>query len=139
MRRILVLVFVLCLGYVITAHAQSDTTKKPLLIFESIDNNPEPPGGIEGYLKYLHENIIMPKDAVDAGVNGTVYLSVVVQKDGSITDVKIKKDTAGHGCAEEAMRVIKNMPKWRPGTMKGQPVAVRFTIPVKFVANDSVK
>jgi len=97
------------------------------------DETPIPPGGEAGYYKYLAEHIHMPEEAIDAGVQGTVYISIVVGKDGTLSDVKVKKDPVGHGCAEEAIRVIKDMPKWTPGKMNGMPVSVRYSIPVKFV------
>ena len=61
---------------------------------------------------------------------------LVVSKDGKVTDVKVKKDPVGYGCAEEEVRVIKKMPKWKPGKMNGLLVSVRYSVPVKFTISD---
>jgi len=109
---------------------KKDTLKvKP----QTIDVPPVPPGGAEGYNIFLAKNIKYPQSAVDAGASGTVWISIVVDKDGTLTDIHVVKDGAGFGCAEEAVRVIKEMPPWKPGTMNGAPVKVQYTIPVKFV------
>jgi len=113
------------------AKSQADTAH-PTKNFKAIDELPEPPGGTEAFYKYLSKHIKMPKKAINAYVQGTVYISMVVSKDGSITDVTVKQDTVGYGCAEEAVRVIKSMPKWRPGIHDGIPVSVRYTVPVEF-------
>ncbi len=115
-------------------YAQRDSAKKLEQIYENADEMPQPPGGTEGLMKYLQKNLKMPKEAAKAGVNGTVYKSIIVNKKGKIENVMIKRDPCGHGCAEEAMRVIKKMPRWKPGKMYGKPVNVRYIIPVKFVS-----
>jgi len=68
---------------------------------------------------------------MDKGIQGTVYVSFVVEKDGSISNVKALKGVGG-GCNEEAVRVVKEMPKWKPGTDKGKPVRVQFNMPIQF-------
>jgi protein TonB len=103
------------------------------IIETGFDENPEPPGGAAGYAKYLAEHIKYPARAIDAGVQGTVYISLVVDKTGNVSDVKIKSDRVGYGCGEEAVNVISKMPPWKPGKMGGKPVKVRYTIPVKFL------
>lgn len=62
---------------------------------------------------------------------GTVYVQFVVEKDGSISDVKVLRGIGG-GCDEEAVRVVKSMPKWKPGKQRGQPVRVYYTLPIDF-------
>jgi len=108
---------------------------EPDKIYEAVDEQPEPPGGQEGYNKFLSEHIKFPAQAIDAGVQGTVYISLTVGKDGQVTDVKVKKDPVGYGCGDEAVRVISSMPPWKPGRMNHQAVSVRFVIPVKFVVH----
>ena len=101
-------------------------------IYTTYDEPPVPPGGNEGYLKYLQEHIHFPQQAVDAGASGTVYISLVISRDGSLSDVHVEKDNVHYGCGDEAVRVIKGMPPWKPGKMNGVAVKVRYVIPVKF-------
>lgn len=105
---------------------------KSSVIYEAVDENPEPPGGYAAFNKYMSDNIVYPDSAKKAGVQGRIFVSMVVTKDGSLTNVTVKKDNLGYGCAEEAVRVIKAMPKWKPGKMNGKPVDVKFVMPVTF-------
>ena len=111
--------------------AQADTTKKK----KSWDCIPETmpyfPGGQELLLKYLAVNIKYPASAVKAKKQGRVIVTFIVQKDGSITHAKIARSIDPELDAE-ALRVVKGMPKWTPGTQLGKPVSVKYTLPVKF-------
>ena len=82
-------------------------------------------------MKYLHNNMKYPLQAKELGIQGKVFLSFVVEKDGSVTDVSLLRGIGG-GCDEEAIRVVKNMPKWIPGKQRNIPVRVRFNLPVNF-------
>ena len=82
-------------------------------------------------LKYIYKNIRYPAYARKKGVEGMVVIQFIVEKDGSITNPKIQRDIGG-GCGEEALRIIKLMPKWNPGLQDGKPVAVQFNLPVRF-------
>lgn len=81
--------------------------------------------------KFISDNLRYPPIAMENNTTGTVFLSFVVEKDGSVNDVKILRGLPD-GCAEEAMRVVKMMPKWTPGKNHGQPVRVQFNLPIKF-------
>ncbi len=81
--------------------------------------------------KFISENLNYPQMAKESGTQGTVHLTFVVEKDGSITDVKLLKGI-GDGCEQEAMRVVKMMPKWKPGINHGNPVRVQCNLPIKF-------
>ena len=81
--------------------------------------------------RYLSENMRYPRMAVEALTQGTVYLTFVVEKNGDIGDIKVLK-AVSEGCTEEAIRVVKSMPKWNPGKNHGQPVRVQYNLPVKF-------
>ena len=112
-----------------------DTTKAIIdssEMFVVVEVSPEYPGGDQARLKYLGENIGYPKEAIELGIQGTVYVSFVIEKDGTISNVKVLRGIGG-GCDEEAVRVALNMPKWKPGTQKGKPVRVQFNMPIKFV------
>jgi len=69
--------------------------------------------------------------ARESGIEGTVYVTFVIERDGSVTDVKILRSIGG-GCDDEAIRVVRNMPKWEPGKQRGKPVRVQFNMPIKF-------
>lgn len=96
-----------------------------------VEQRPEFPDGQLALMKYLSSNIHYPAIARESNIEGTVFLGFVVERDGSITDVKIKRGIGG-GCSEEALRVVQLMPKWKPGKQQGRAVRVAFTIPVKF-------
>ncbi len=96
-----------------------------------VDEMPEFPGGIEKLMEYLANNIKYPKKAKKNKVQGKVFVNFIVEKDGSISNIKILKGI-GYGCNEEVIRVLKKMPKWKPGKHNGKPVRVIFNLPVKF-------
>ena len=100
-------------------------------IFTIVENMPEFPGGTEALFKHLAKNIKYPAMAKDAGIKGKVYVTFVVDKDGSIADVKVLRGIGG-GCDEEAVRVIKESPLWKPGMEKGVSVNVRMIMPITF-------
>lgn len=100
-------------------------------IFIIVETQPEYPGGDAARMKFLQENLKYPQMAKESGIQGTVYATFVVEKDGRITDVKILRGIGG-GCDEEAIRVIKMMPKWKPGQQRGKGVRVQFNLPIKF-------
>ena len=101
-------------------------------VYEVVENMPEfPDGGMPGLMKYLSANIRYPEAAHKAGTQGRVTVQFVVGKDGSIGNVGILRGVDPNLDAE-AIRVISGMPKWKPGTQKGEPVNVRYTVPVMF-------
>jgi protein TonB len=96
-----------------------------------VDVYPEFEGGMKAWAKYIQRNLRYPSMAQDNDVQGKVFLSFVVEKDGSITDVKVLKGI-GYGCDEEAIKVIKKSPLWKAGMNKGIPVRVRYNMPISF-------
>lgn len=104
--------------------------------FIVVEDNPEFPGGESARIKFLLDNINYPQVAREAGIQGTVYLTFVIEKNGSITDVRILRGVGG-GCDEEAIRVVNSMPKWNPGKQRGKPVRVQFNMPIKFTLASS--
>ncbi len=90
-------------------------------------------GGQKEFYKFLGENIKYPKMARRQGIEGTVYLEFVIEKNGELTDVKIKKPIANDGgCNDEAVRVLKTSPKWKAAKQRGKNVRQKMVIPVKF-------
>ncbi len=96
-----------------------------------MDKNASFPGGVEALREYLKANVIYPTEAKARGVAGKVIVQFVVEKDGSISNVKVKRDI-GFGCGEEVVRVVASMPKWTPALMKDRPVRTYFVLPVNF-------
>lgn len=92
---------------------------------------PEFPGGLEELYRFLSSNTNYPALAKDVGLQGIVYLTFVVEKDGSIKDARILRGIGG-GCDEEALRVIHEMPKWTPGKQGGRKVRVQYNMPFRF-------
>lgn len=110
---------------------QTDTTKKKKTWDCMPETMPQFPGGQGVLMKYLAANIKYPASAVKAKKEGRVIVTFIVQKDGSITHAKIAKSIDPELDAE-ALRIVKGMPKWTPGTQNGKPVSVRYMVPVKF-------
>lgn len=101
-------------------------------ILSVYDQDPEFPGGMDALYKFLQENISYPNLALEYDVSGTVYITFVVETDGTVTNPKVLRDIGG-GCGLEALRVVKMMPKWKPGMNEGKPVRAQFNLPVRFV------
>jgi protein TonB len=100
-------------------------------IFTVVESMPEFPGGMQELYTFLGNNIKYPVMAKESGIQGKVYVTFVVEVDGSITDVRVLRGIGG-GCDEEAVRVVQNMPKWTPGKQRGKPVRVQYNLPVRF-------
>ena len=101
-------------------------------IFEVVEQMPEfPNGGMAGLMQYLSKNIKYPTIAQENGTQGRVIVQFVVNRDGSIVDAKVLRGVDPY-LDKEAIRVISSMPKWKPGMQKGQPVRVKYTVPVTF-------
>jgi len=98
------------------------------------EEQPEPEGGYEAFYKYVAKNLKYPSQARRQNIQGKVYVSFIVERDGSISDVKVTRSIGG-GCDEEAERVLKGSPKWKPGKQRHQPVRVRMSIPIGFQLN----
>ena len=103
-------------------------------VFKVVEKQPSYTGGDDARIKFLVENIKYPEVAMKKGIRGTVYVTFVVKSDGSVSDVKVLRGIGG-GCDQEAVRVVKLMPKWIPGEDKGKPVNVQYNLPIKFALN----
>lgn len=106
-------------------------TTDPERIEKVAQEMPEFPGGDAARYKFLKDHLRYPSEAKELRISGTVFLTFVVERDGSITDIKILRGVGG-GCEEEAIRVVKMMPRWNPGRQNGTPVRVQFNLPIKF-------
>ncbi|CAG5003155.1 hypothetical protein DYBT9275_03075 [Dyadobacter sp. CECT 9275] len=100
-------------------------------VFIHVEQNPEFMGGMSAMASFLQKNLRYPQKASSAGIQGKVFVTFTVGADGQIENVGTIKGI-GFGCDEEALRVIKLMPKWNPGKQGGRPVKVKFTMPISF-------
>ncbi len=103
----------------------------PDSIYSAVEHNAEFPGGIEAMMKFIKDNIKYPEQAIKDSVSGVVMLIFVIEKDGSIGDIKVRI-SVGSGCDEEAVRIVKMMPKWTPARDKGKVVRQIFCLPINF-------
>jgi protein TonB len=100
--------------------------------FVSIETPPSFPGGINKFYAYVGKNVKYPPMAAENNIQGKVFLSFVVEKNGDLTDIQLAGKKLGGGTDEEAMRVLKASPRWSPGIQNGKPVRVKYNIPISF-------
>lgn len=128
--KVVLMMLVLLFSFM-TSTAQ---TKKNNMVFDVVEVMPQYPGGQIAMMKYIMENMKYPKQAMKEGIQGRVAVRFIVEKDGSISDVK--PILSVHPLLnKEAVRVVKSMPKWTPGKQNGKPVRVRFNLPIMFKLN----
>ena len=104
-------------------------------IYDIVDQMPQFPGGEKAMMEFIGKNVKYPQRAKDEGIQGRVFIQFVVEKDGSIGEVKLLRSIGG-GCDEEGIRVVKSMPKWTPGQQAGKAVRVHYTLPIFFKLDD---
>lgn len=104
-------------------------------VFRVVENPPEFPGGVSALTNYMQQTVKYPSEAQKAGVKDRLYVSFIVEKDGSLTDVQ-RLNSLGYGCDEEAVRVVKAMPRWQPGSQSGISgntiLRVKYNLPIFF-------
>lgn len=100
-------------------------------VFEVVEHMPEFPGGMNKLISFINSNVKYPASAQEKGTQGRVVVQFIVEKDGSATSPKIVKSVDPELDAE-ALRIVGQMPKWKPGTQRGEAVRVKFTLPVVF-------
>ena len=126
---LLSLMAVLCL---MTASAQKTVVSQSKQnVYDMVEQMPEFPGGMPAMIDFLQANLKYPEDAIKQNVGGRVLVMFVVEPDGSLSNVEVARKVFPSLDAE-AIRVVKTMPKWKPGKEKGKPVRVNFTLPVVF-------
>ena len=111
---------------------EGNETTQPKEKIALLSTMPEFPGGLEELFYFLSQEVKYPEVCQKAGVEGRVICQFVVNKDGKITDVEVVRSGGHYALDKEAVRVMKAMPKWKPGTMRGKPVRVKYTVPVNF-------
>lgn len=128
MKHLILLITLTTLCF--NANAQQDTAKQEM-IYDMPEIMPEFIGGPDALDDFLKKNLVYPPEAKAKGIQGKVYVQFVVEKDGSVTNVLVRRG-ANPLLDAEALRVVKLMPAWKPGTMRGKKVRVRYTLPVVF-------
>ena len=111
---------------------------KKEIIYTVVEEMPEFPGGDAALQKFIRDNIKYPALAKEKGISGKVYLSFTVDKDGTVKDIKVVRGVGG-GCNEEAIRIVKLMPKFKPGRQSGKNIACQMTLPFNFVLSTESK
>ncbi len=109
-----------------------DNEAKNVALLEKL---PEFPGGMEAWSKFLSKNIHYPERAATNNISGRVFMSFIVEKDGKITHIELLRGI-GFGCDEEAIRVLKIAPSWKPGIQNGKAVRVKYTMPINFTIQE---
>ena len=133
------LLMIAAVAFMLPLMAAAQTTRTTdytgtLPVYEMFDTLVHPPvfkGGESAMYQFIGENVVYPRYAKKNGIQGTVIIEFLVDAKGKVTNIKALKEVGG-GCTEEALRVVKSMPKWTPGTCEGKPVIVRYTLPIKF-------
>ena len=116
----------------LTANAQKTVVSQSNQnLYDQVEQMPEYPGGMPAMIDFLQTNLKYPEDAVKQKVSGRVMVMFVVETDGSLSNVRVARKVFPSLDAE-AVRVVKTMPKWKPGKENGRPVRVNFTLPVVF-------
>lgn len=115
-------------GYVQSVQAMPEEET----VFTVVDTRPKYPGGEEAFMKYLAENIVYPEEAKANKVEGRTILETVIEKDGSVTVVKVLRSSGNEALDNEAIRVVQTIKNWEPGKQRGSAVRVKYYIPVLF-------
>lgn len=95
-----------------------------------ITEDPIFPNGMEAFYKYVAQHFTLPKEAVEQKAKGKIYLSFIIETDGSLTEITTLRDNVGYGTVDEAIRVVKSAPKWIPGKINSEPVRVKYSLPI---------
>jgi protein TonB len=128
----LILMSMMAIVCLMTASAQKTVVSQSKQnVYDAVEQMPEFPGGMPAMIEFLQTNLKYPKDAIKQQVGGRVMVMFVVETDGTLSNVRVAKKVFP-SLDSEAVRVVKTMPKWKPGKEKGRPVRVNFTLPVVF-------
>ena len=108
-----------------------DVVNSKMKVYKATEAKPDFPGGIQAFYTFVGNNFRMPDEK---DLKGKVFITFIVEKDGSLTDIKTIRDI-GYGTGEEAVRVLKLSPKWIPGEIDGKPVRVQYSLPINIQPN----
>lgn len=128
--KITFLVAIMSVAFSVVCTAQV-TEDNEVVDFAAVESKPEFPGGDSELMKYIAENTQYPEIAKNNGVSGRVFVQFVIDRDGAVTNVKVIR-SVDPALDEEAVRVIKAMPNWKPGYQRGKTVSVIYRVPINF-------
>jgi protein TonB len=143
MKNYRLLVIVVFLVSNMNLFASKDTIpnkddEEKIYLFDDVDIKPEFPKGEEEMTKWISKNVKYPIDARTIGIEGTVFVTFVVEKNGEISNIRILRGIF-ESCNKEVLRVVGLFPKWNPGKINGEFVRVQFNLPIRFILNDGKK
>lgn len=122
-----------------TAYTEPESVKSDEgEVFVVVEDSPQFPGGDDARMAFMANTITYPVEARNKGIQGTVYVTFIIEKDGSVSNVKVLRGVH-KSLDEEAIRVVKNMPVWKPGMQRGKPVRVQYNMPMKFSLGQNEK
>ncbi len=127
---LLVILTLFALQSISFAQNQQSVTETDEKVFTSVEQKPEFPGGDKALMAFIAQNLKYPKIAREANIQGKVFVQFIVEKDGSVTNVKVLRGIGD--LSDEAIRVVNLLPKWIPGKQNGQTVRVYYTLPITF-------
>ena len=137
MKKIIMMLMLAALGFAATAQTENTPTREASVdeVYTVVEQNPEFPGGMEALYRYLASNLSYPDEAKASMIEGKVFVTFVIERDGMVTGVKTIRSPHPM-LTQEAERVVKAMPKWKPGKQRGKKVRVQYTIPINFQLDD---
>ena len=134
-------ILAICISFLAFSSAYSQSTAPPPppssdKVFTFVQQRPNFPGDVG---KWLGDNIVYPPDAIKNNIQGTVYIQFIVERDGSVSSVKVMRGVpGGNSLDNEALRVVSSMPNWTPGMQDGHTVRVSYMLPIHFKLNDDI-
>ena len=131
MKKLLLMSLMTLFGLTMVSAQKTVVAQKNQQVFDVVEQMPSFPGGMAALMAYLQKSIKYPPVAEENGIQGRVVCTFVVERDGSVTDVRVAK-SVDPSLDKEAVRVVSAMPKWIPGRQNGQSVRVKYTLPVTF-------
>lgn len=146
MKKNIIATVTLCIGMVVAVCAQTNheeilppaeqkvkESEEKDIPFVSVEQMPEFPDGEQAMFKYFGDKTVYPKSAKKAGITGVVFIYFIIDREGNVSNAEVKRGIKdGEELNEEALRVVKSMPKWKPGYQNGKPASVQFTVPIRF-------
>ena len=124
-----------CVMPIDTIYEEGEAVEDEAIIGAIAETEPEYPGGLEAMIKFVQDNLKYPLLALENGIQGKVFVTFVVEEDGSVGNVRVLRDIGG-GCGAEARRVVEMMPRWKPGRQRGKVVRTQYNLPVNFTLSE---
>jgi len=131
MKKIALIVLVTLFGFHLSNAQTSEVQEDRIYSFVTLKDPPRFPGGIAKFYRFLVDNLKYPEAARAKKIQGTVFVSFIVEKDGSLSNIKTVRGLSTE-TDQEAERMLKISPKWEPGSLNGRPIRTQYNIPIKF-------